>query len=172
LWDDPFAPDRLQRARAHLPDLRKARLAAEDAQERFARAQALQADSYSIPSLLLGARLADYAGLKFIYAVEIADIFARLGPGATRADISFWLDRQASARNHGRVGDLMDLISELKDEYRRAWEAEYTPYRLGSALGRFDAEYAYWLHVQVRLRDIQRNFQEGNPLPPVDSLRR
>ena len=172
LWDDPFAPDRLQRARAHLPDLRKARLAAEDAQERIARAQALQADSYSIPSLLLGARLVDYAGLKFIYAVEIAEIFARLGPGATRADISFWLDRQASARNHGRVGDLMDLITELKDEYRRAWEAEYTPYRLGSALGRFDAEYAYWLHVQVRLRDIQRNFQEGNPLPPLDSLRR
>ena len=76
LWDDPFAPQTLSRVRAHVQDLRKARLKAEEAQER------LQAVSTQYPeslaSLLLGARLLDYAGMKFLYAVEIADIFAKL----------------------------------------------------------------------------------------------
>ncbi len=112
----------------------------------------------------------DYAGLKFIYAVEIADVFAKLGPSSTRADASFWLSRQASARNHGRIGDLMDMITEMRAEYRRAWEQEYTPYRLGTALGRFDAEFEYWRRMQARIWELQRRFREGSA-PRLEMLR-
>jgi len=66
----------------------------------------------------------------------------------------------------------MDLITELKDLYKHEWEAEYTPYRLGSALGRFDAEYEYWRRFQARLWELRRGFRPGTPLPPLDSLRR
>ena len=37
---------------------------------------------------------------------------------------------------------LMDRITELRPDYTVAeWLEEYTPYRLASALGRWDAEY-------------------------------
>jgi hexosaminidase len=170
LWDDPLAPRTLARARTHVQDLRRARLRAEEAQEHLQNA--LGQDPDSLASLLFGARLLDYAGMKFLYAVEIADIFSKLDSSATSADISFWLGRQASDRNHSRVGDLMDLIVELRDIYRAQWQAEYTSYRLGTALGRFDAEYEYWRRFQSRLWEVRRTFQPGKPLPTLDSLRR
>jgi hexosaminidase len=170
LWDDPLAPQSLSRVRPHIQDLRQARLKAEEAQERLEAAAAQYPESLS--SLLLGARLLDYAGMKFLYAVEIADIYTKLDASATRADVSFWLGREASDRNHSRIGDLMDLITELRDLYQAQWLAENTPYRLGAALGRFNAEYEYWRRLQSRLWDVRRTFQEGKPLPPLDSLRR
>ena len=70
------------------------------------------------------------------------------------------------------MGDLMDSITELRAEYRRAWESEYAPYRLASAIGRFDAEYEYWRRLQARFWEVRRNFREGAALPPLDALRR
>ena len=169
LWDDPFSPPVLNRVRGHVQDLRQARLKAEEAQEHLQDIAGQYPDS--LPSLLLGARLLDYAGMKYLYAIEIADIYGKLDASATKADISFWLGREASDRNHSRITDLMDLITELRKLYRAQWEAEYTPYRLGSALGRFDAEYEYWRRFQSRLWDVRRTFQEGKPLPSLDSLR-
>jgi hypothetical protein len=171
LWDDPLAPASLARTRAHVQDLRTARLKAEEAQEHLQAAVA--GDPKSLASLLVGARLLDYAGMKFLYAVEMADVFTKLGAAPpSRTDLSFWLGRQMGDRNHSRVDDLMDLITELRDLYRAAWEAEYTPYRLGTALGRFDAEYEYWRRFQARLWEIRRNFKEGSPAPTLDSVRR
>jgi hexosaminidase len=169
LWDDPLSPTVLSRVRAHVQDLRQSRLKAEEAQERLQDAARQFPDSLS--GLLLGARLLDYAGMKFLYAVEIADIYAKLDSSSTRADLSFWLGREAGDRNHSRVDDLMDLIAELRDIYRAQWLTEYTPYRLGTALGRFDAEFEYWRRFQARLWDMRRGFQQGKPLPPLDSLR-
>jgi hexosaminidase len=170
LWDDPLAPASLARARAHVQDLRTARLKAEEAQEHLQTAQARHPESLS--SLLVGARLLDYAGMKFLYAVEIADIFLKLGAASpSRADLSFWLGRQMVDRNHSRVDDLMDSITELRDLYHAAWDAEYTPYRRAAALGRFDAEYEYWRRFQSRVWEMRRTFKEGSPLPALDSLR-
>ncbi len=170
LWDDPLAPASLARARAHVAELHTARLKAEEAQEQLQTA--VDSDPASLSSLLLGARLLDYAGMKFLYAVEIADVFTRISAGSpTRSDLSFWLGRQMGDRNHSRVGDLMDTIAELRDLYRAAWEAEYTPYRMATALGRFDAEFEYWRRFQARLWEVRRNYKEGTPAPTLDSVR-
>ncbi|HWB87491.1 MAG TPA: family 20 glycosylhydrolase [Bryobacteraceae bacterium] len=169
LWDDPFAPPVLSRVRGHVQDLRQARLKAEEAQERLQDA----ADRYpdSLSSFLLGARLLDYAGMKFLYAVEIADNYSKLTPSESSADLSFWLGREATDRNHSRIDDLMDLIKELRDLYQTQWEAEYTTYRLGTALGRFDAEFEYWRRFQANIWEMRRTHQQGQPLPSLDSLR-
>jgi len=169
LWDDPFAPAVLNRIRQHVPELRQSRLKAEEAQEHLAEAARQFPDS--LASLLLGARLLDYAGMKFLYAVEIADIYGKLNASSTRADLSFWLGREAGDRNHSRIGDLMDIIVELRDLYRVQWEAEYTSYRLGAALGRFDAEFQYWRSWQAKLWEMRRGLQDGQHLPSLDSLR-
>jgi hypothetical protein len=170
LWDDPFAPSTLRRMRAHVDDLRQARLQAETAQEHLMNAAARYPES--LAGLLLGARLMDYAGMKFLYAVEIANNYEKVDAKSTSADVSFWLGHQAANRNHSRIDDLMDAIMELREIYRGQWQAEYTEYRLGPALGRFDAEYEYWRRFQARLWEVRRMFEPGRPLPPLESLRR
>ncbi|MGH9664634.1 MAG: glycoside hydrolase family 20 zincin-like fold domain-containing protein, partial [Bryobacteraceae bacterium] len=159
LWDDPFMPQVLSRARAHVSELRQARLDAEAAQEHLQAAVGRDPDSLS--SLLFAARLLDYAGMKFLYAVEIADHYAALNASSTREDISFWLGTQTGSRNHSRISDLMDIITELRDLYQAQWDAEYTPYRRGSALGRFGAEYEYWRRMQARLWEMRRGLRPG-----------
>ncbi|HUJ21816.1 MAG TPA: beta-N-acetylhexosaminidase [Bryobacteraceae bacterium] len=172
LWDDPLYPSRLERMQTRVDLLRKMRLEAEDAQEHLDKALALSHDTYTIPSLLVGARLMDYAGMKFLYAAELAEIFAkRLGPHPTRSDVGFWLNTQGSSRDHGRFADLMDAIKGIEDDYRSAWLAEYTPYRMGTALGRFDAEYEYWRRLQANFWEFEHAFKDQDALPPLDAFR-
>ena len=44
--------------------------------------------------------------------------------------------------------DLREMISELREQYREAWLEEATPFRLQSALYRWDAEWDYWTAMQ------------------------
>ena len=113
----------------------------------------------------------DYAGMKYIYALDIAGYFKILGSHPTHADVQFYLGRESSARNHGRITDLMDEISDLRGIYRSAWLVEYTDHRLQSVLGRCDAEYEYWRRLQTRLWDLIHSFKDGDTLPDLEQLR-
>ena len=43
-------------------------------------------------------------------------------------------------------------------------------YRLGTALGRWDAEYLYQKRLQERLKQFSETTQEGAPLPALKDL--
>jgi hexosaminidase len=171
LWDDPLTQQRLERLAAHRESFRDIRLLAENAEEHLVRALSLQADSYSVPSLLLSARMLDYTGMKYIYALEMASYFNTLGSHPSRADVQFYLGWESSARNHGRIMDLMDEISDLREVYRSAWLSEYTDHRLGSVMGRWNAEYEYWRRLQTHLWDLLHGFKDGDTLPTLEELR-
>ncbi|HVP48143.1 MAG TPA: beta-N-acetylhexosaminidase [Bryobacteraceae bacterium] len=171
LWDDPLTPARLNRLAGNRDSLREIRLLAEEALERLDRAQALKEDTYSLPSLIVAARILDYAGMKYIYAQEMAGYFKTLGNHPNHDDVYFYLAWESSARNHGRIMDLMDEISDLRGVYRSAWLAEYTDHRLRSVLGRWEAEYEYWRRFQTRLWDLIHKFKDGDTLPDLEDLR-
>jgi len=172
LWDDPLTPERLARLAPHRESFRNIRLLAEDAEGHLAHALSLQQDVYSIPSLVIAARMLDYAGMKYIYALEMAGYFNTLGSHPSRADVQFYLGWESSARNHGRIMDMMDEISDLRELYRSAWMSEYTDHRLGSVMGRWNAEYEYWRRLQTRLWDVLHGFQkDGDTLPALEELR-
>ncbi len=170
LWDNPFAPAALKRSAEHREDLRRSRTLAEDAQGHFQRALTFGGERTTFESFLLGGRLIDYAGEKNLYALEIAEFWQRLGPRPTGSQ--WWNDFESEvyAQSHGRAPDLMEAISELRESYRSAWLAEYTPYRLASALGRWDHEFEYWRRLQARFRAFAKTFGEGISLPPLDSF--
>ena len=171
LWDEPLTPARLNRLAPHRESLREIRLLAEEAQEHLDRALALNADTYSLPSLVIAARMLDYAGMKYIYALEMAGYFKTLGSHPSRDDVHFYLGWESSARNHGRIMDLMDEISDLRGVYQSAWLAEYTDHRMHSVLGRWEAEYEYWRRLQTRLWDLLHGFKDGDTLPALEELR-
>ena len=171
LWMDPLEPSRLELLEANREDLRKARLLAESAQVRLQRALRMQGDPITLRSLLLGARIFDYLGMKNLYATEWADYFRKLKNNPDPELVSFYLRTQIAAQDHGMLADLMDLITELREQYREAWLAESTSYRLGTALARWDAECEYWRSMQARIPQIVRGYKRGDPFPSVDILR-
>jgi hypothetical protein len=64
----------------------------------------------------------------------------------------------------------MEMITELKPEYERSWGSEYTKYRMGAALGRWDAEYEYWRRLQDNLQEVVEEYDPKQGLPPFPSL--
>jgi len=170
VWQSPFAPGELKRLQEHYEDLRSARLLAESAQENLAAALHAGADRTALNSLAFGARHLDYAGMRGMYAVEIAELWKK--QRAQRGgDTELWdLLSGSFSRTHGRLGDLLDSLSELKPLYRENWLAEYTAYRMETALARWDAEYQYWLRVERRYARFQAEYAAGSALPTIDAV--
>ncbi|HEV2382813.1 MAG TPA: glycoside hydrolase family 20 zincin-like fold domain-containing protein [Terriglobia bacterium] len=170
-WDNPFAPATLKKCTENQEALHQARLLAEDAEERLGRARSLGADAESMNSFLVSSRMLDYAGQKFQTGTELVAMWQRLGPKRPQDQV-WWneWDSQVTYQDHSRIVDLMDASTELREEYRQEWLAEYTPYRLASALGRWDAEYEFWRQLQVRLTRFSNSSKEGDPLPPLESF--
>ncbi|HET7213243.1 MAG TPA: family 20 glycosylhydrolase [Terriglobia bacterium] len=171
MWRDPFNPQILKKCTAGQGDVRQARLLAEDAESLLDRAISLGGDRTTLESLLFGSRLLDYAGQKFQTPPELEDLWHRLGP--TRPPDEAWWNEWESMttyQDHSRLVDLMDAITELRAEYRADWLAEYTPYRLASAIGRWNAEYEYWRQLQSRLMTFSESSHEGQKLPPLSSF--
>jgi hypothetical protein len=164
LWDDPLTQARLERLAGQRESLRKVRLLAEDAEEHLLRALDLHADTYSLPSLLRGARMLDYAGMKYIYSLEMASYFKTLSTHPRRTNVQFYVGWESSARNHSRIMDLMDEISDLQEVYCSAWLSEYTDHRLGSVMGRWSAEYEYWRRLQNRMWEVLHGFKDGDTM--------
>jgi hypothetical protein len=170
LWDDPLDPDLLGSLAAHREDLRQCRLLAEDAEEHLASALKAAPAEVTLPSLEVSAEMLDYAGMKFLAAVELADRWKELGPNINKETWWSTFAAEWEYQSHDRIVDLMDRITELRKKYRAAWLEEYTDYRLDSTLGRWDAEYEYWRQLQARFRAFGKKAKNGVALPPLDSV--
>ena len=173
LWKDPFFHTYLKNVVPNQTHLRQTRLLAEEAETHLYYALALGADPATLNSILVGARLLDYAGQKFQTPPELVDLWRRIG--TTRPDTDKWWNEwesQVVYQDHSRIVDLMDAITELRPLYRAEWLEEYSPYRLDSALGRWDAEYQYWRSCQQRLQEFSDSSHEGDVLPPLETLLR
>ena len=171
-WNDPLEPGRLARLEQNQAQLRKARLLTESAQERLIRARHLAPGDPTLNSLLLAARLFDYLGMKCLYAVEWAGYFRELKANPDPKLVTLYIGIQMNAQDHGMLADLRETISGLKDSYREVWLEEATPYRLPSALMRFDAEWFYWQAVQQSVVDhVLHGRRQGEPFPDITVIR-
>jgi hexosaminidase len=169
-WDDPLTEAHLARAATHREHFRQTRLLAEDAQEHLSKALQLGADAATLNDLLLEARLLDYAGMKNIYAAEMARIWRQLGTHADSKKLRFYMNSEFSSHDHSQIQDLMDTSGDLQEGFRAAWLESYTPYRLGTVMGKWNAEFQYWWKLQRRFRDFLAAFHEGDALPPLESF--
>lgn len=66
--------------------------------------------------------------------------------------MTLYIGIQMNAQDHGMLADLRETISGLKEPYRAARLEEATPYRLPSALLRYDAEWTWWADVRSGAR--------------------
>jgi hypothetical protein len=172
VWDDPLEPGRLAQMERNQAGLHQARRLAESAQERLDRARRLAPSDPTLGSLLLAARLFDYLGMKCLYATEWAGYFRELKTNPDPQLVSLYIGTQMNAQDHGMLADLREAVSGLKEPYREAWLEEATPYRLPSALMRFDAEWLYWQAVQQGVVDrVLHGWSKSEPFPSIAVIR-
>jgi hexosaminidase len=169
MWGDPFSAANLKRTADHQQDLRQVRLLAENSQAHVYRATKAGGDDFLLNALLVAGRMLDFAGYKFLNALEVAERWRSFG--SYNSD-RYWnqIESEVVYQSHGRFADMMDDATQIAASYRSAWLAEYTPYRLSAAVGRWDNEYSYWLRLQNRFRSAARTLQEGSSLPPLDRV--
>jgi hypothetical protein len=128
----------------------------------------------AVDAMELGARRMDFIGLKFQLADEMAVGYARaLADSAstdrkTRASVS----RELSDLNgvNGRIQDIRDGTTLLRDLYESAWLRSNRPYWLRNVLEQYDYATQIWLARADKIRSAQRQWTDSKCLPPAQEL--
>jgi hypothetical protein len=167
-FENPFAAAVLAKSDTKRQALRETRLACDEALANILKAMAAGVDPATFKSLEACARMIDFAALKHIYAREIADFWAQLGPKPDPKAAFKLLFNEVSFKYHTRTSDMMDALSVIKDRFRDAWLAEFAPYRLNIAEAKFDIELAAWRMLQRRFQELVGKLDAG--LPPLETL--
>ncbi len=178
-WLDPFTAEG-QRATAKMRPLNhELRMHAERAivLVREARSASPLREQDALDAMELGARRMDFIGLKFQIADEIAADYARayaLQSSKVRTDRAE-LIRNLSDIAHpnsvqGKMEDLRNNFSMLRDLYEAAWLKSYRPYYLGNMSERYTLAVDTWIQRGDKVRAARRAWNDSGTLPPAADL--
>ena len=133
----------------------------------------------AIDALELGARRMDFIGLKFQLADEMrlgyATALASQESARTstdkkvRATVAHELGDINNSAN-GRMQDLRDGYSMLRDLYEQAWLQSNRPYALRPVLEHYDYTIGIWLGRTDKVRAAQRQWSDSKTLPSAADL--
>ncbi|HZQ43606.1 MAG TPA: glycoside hydrolase family 20 zincin-like fold domain-containing protein [Acidobacteriaceae bacterium] len=169
-WRDPFTTKSLTALEGKYDNLHRSRVEAEDALSHLYVIQQAAPATPHLDTFIFGAQAVDLAATKFIYAGEIAKAWQSLPPHPTREQFDDAVGRNVSNETHSRMMDMMDELTGTRELYRKAWLEQYTPYRMNTALGHWDAEFQFWLRAQRNFEDFRRQFHTGETLPSLHDL--
>ena len=176
-WIDPWSLDGQRQAVQLRPILSELRLHAERAitlvaQARNANPNLRETDALDV--LELGARRMDLIGLKFQLTDEIATSYANAY--ALQAS-NKKEDREEVSRSlgdinavNGKLQDLRNNYSLMRDLYEAAWLKSYRPYFLRNNLERYDLTIQMWLQRIDRVRTAQRQWANTQTIPSAVEL--
>lgn len=194
-WDDPWAPDQQENAAKLRPYVHDLRMHAERAITLIAEARAAYPEakpivyspteqlpsnptslreSDAIDALELGARKLDFIGLKFQLADEMSAAYSRAlndGNGQDR-HIRAEVSRELSDINgvNGRIQDIKDEYSLIRDLYQQLWLRTNRPYALRPVLEHYDHTIDVWLDRMDKVRSAQRQWASSHTLPPASTV--
>ncbi|MBS1799315.1 MAG: family 20 glycosylhydrolase [Acidobacteria bacterium] len=173
-WQDPWNADGQRIAALIRPVLPEVRRHAERAlvlvaEARNANPNLRETDALDV--LELGARRMDLIGLKFQVADEIAASYAHAFAlqGSKNKDDRTEVARELNLINgvNGRLQDLRNNYSLLRDLYEQAWLKSNRPYFLRNNLERYDFTIQMWLGRIDRMRVVQRQWANSQTVPPA-----
>jgi hexosaminidase len=167
-WLDPWSDEGKNVAAKIRPVTHDVRILAESAMVLIAQASpAITRERDALDALALGARKIDFIGMKFQFADEIVAMYARASdstdksPGRDLADIT---------GINGRIQDIRDGYSLIRDEYERAWNRENRPYWLHNVLARYDLATQLWIGRADRIDQARQQWYRTHKLPPAADL--
>ncbi len=128
----------------------------------------------AIDALELGARRIDFIGLKFQLSDEIPAIYAKAQADAASPDKKLHTQAiydLASIRGvNGRLEDIVDGYSLLRDLYEQMWLRTNRAYALRPVLEHYDYTIGIWYSRIDRLRGAQRQYDDTKTLPAAGDL--
>ena len=167
-WLDPWSDEGKNVAARIRPATHDVRILAESAMVLIAQASpAVTRERDALDAMALGARKIDFIGMKFQFADEIVAMYARASdtaaksPGRDLADIT---------GINGRIQDIRDGYSLIRDEYERAWGRENRPYWLHNVLARYDLATQLWIGRGDRIDQARQQWYRTRKLPPAAEL--
>ena len=174
-WLDPWSAQGQVVSARLLPQAQELRLHAERAIELLAQVRQDNPglkEPAALVAMDLGARRLDLIGMKFEWAQEIADAYAKAqanqhDKAKTRAT-GHSLDEISS--DNGRCQDLRDAFSALRDEYSQVWLGENRPYWLNNVTVRYDLQIQLWERRGNMFQEAERDWRSGKELPAASAL--
>jgi hexosaminidase len=131
-------------------------------------------ETEAIDALELGARRMDFIGLKFQLSDEIAAGYQRAYAMQDTTDKKqrATVSRELSDINgiNGRIHDIIDTYSLLRDLYEQAWYRSNRAYGLRPVLEHYDYTVGTWLERSDKLRSAQREWSDIRTLPTAGDL--
>jgi len=128
----------------------------------------------AVDAMELGARRMDFIGLKFQLADEIANDYAKALTDATSTDkkvrAGVTHDLGDIYGVNGRLQDLRNSYTLLRDLYESAWLRSNRPYWLRNNLEQYDYATQIWLQRADRVHSVMRQWSDSKTLPPAAEL--
>ena len=132
------------------------------------------AEPDAVDALELGARRMDLIGLDFQLSDEIVEGYQRAyaGQNATDKKQRAAVGRELSDINgiNGRIEDIRDTYSLLRDMYEAAWLRSNRGYALRPVLEHYDYTIGQWQGRSDRLRSALRQWNDTHTLPVAGDL--
>lgn len=167
-WLDPWSDEGRSMSERIRPITHDLRILAESTLVLIAQAEpGITRERDAIEAMKLGARRMDFIGMKFQFADEVVAMYDRAAdttskaPGRDLADIT---------GINGRLQDLRDGLSLIRDEYEKAWLRENRPYWLHNVLARYDMATQLWIERADRINLARQEWYRTHRLPPAESL--
>ena len=125
----------------------------------------------AVDAMELGARRIDFIGLKFQVADEMSEGYARAQADAVSTDRKqrASVSRELSDINgvNGRIQDIRNGYTLIRDLYQSAWLRSNRPYRLRNMLEQYDYTVSLWLARADKVHSAQRQWTDSKTLPPA-----
>ena len=168
-WLDPWSARGQTAAAVMRAVAPRLRLLAEDAIELVARARPHASRNIeTLDAIELGARKIDFIGMKFQLADEVERLYNLARDPVPPATPPDYLVEITSM--NGRLQDLRDGYTLLRDLYEAGWRRENRPYWLGNVLARYDAATRLWLGRIDRFNDVLAQWWSTKQLPSPSDL--
>ena len=109
----------------------------------------------------------DFIGMKFQFADEVVAMYDRAADTTSKQPQRDLADITGV---NGRLQDLRDGLSLIRDEYEKAWLRENRPYWLHNVLARYDLATQLWMERADRISLARQEWYRSHKLPPAASL--
>ncbi len=128
----------------------------------------------AIDALELGARRLDFIGLKFQLADEMSAAYARAQTEATSPDKKtralVTRDLNEIRAVNGKLEDIVDGYSLIRDLYSQLWLRTNRPYALRPVQEHYDYTVGIWYGRIDKVRSAQRQWDDTKSLPTAAQL--
>jgi hexosaminidase len=141
---------------------------------KFGAATSALREPDAVDAMELGARRMDFIGMKFQLADEMSAGYARALAASTstdrktRATVNHELGDLNSV--NGRIQDLRNGYTLLRDLYESAWLRSNRPYWLRNMLEQYDYTTQMWLARADKVHSAQRQWGDSKTLPSAEEL--